>query len=137
MSALQTIHRCLDSIITYFGQDNTPKGAGIGKKVATEDFIKTTAFLVDVIPVVNRLSEYFQKRDIDVSFVPLAVQKCLADLNAMKIEDTVHERSLPGDLEKKNGRLEYKGQVITKSKKAPRTVKVDFIDCLVNNIQQR
>ena len=135
-NALEVIFRCLDSLLTYFTTDSSAKGTGIAKKIATEDFVKTTYVLMDIIPVVNKLCETFQKQNLDISYVPVAVEKCLLDLEKIKTSESDHESRLKEDVRTEKGQLCFKGHTITKSKKASASVKTDFISNLVSNVHQ-
>lgn len=136
-NALEVVFKCLDSLLTYFTEDNSAKGSGIAKKIATEDFVKTTYVLMDIIPVVNKLCETFQKKNLDISYVPVAVQKCLLDLEKIKTSETDHELMLNEDVQTENGRLQFKEHTIAKTKRGSSVVKRDFISNLVSNINQR
>ena len=72
-NALEVIFRCLDSLLTYFTEDNSEKGTGLGKKIANEDFVKTIYVLMDVMSIINKLCETFQKQKLDILIVPVAV----------------------------------------------------------------
>ncbi|XP_070205903.1 zinc finger protein 862-like [Littorina saxatilis] len=88
-NALDTVFRSLDPLLTYLGhadRSKDPKAIGLKKKfiyfllgtivlqIATQKFVVLTHFLMDVIPVVTTLNQFFQKEDIDL---PLVKVSCL------------------------------------------------------------
>lgn len=57
-NALQTVHRTIDSLLTYFtevSQDvsKDPKGNGLKKKIGTLKFISITALMMDAMAPVT------------------------------------------------------------------------------------
>ena len=135
-SALDAVFRCLDSLVSYFAQSGDAKDTGLGKKLSDENFVRATYSLMDIIPIINRLSEYFQKREIDIAYVPVAVRQCLDDLGKVRNEEETHERLLHDVLAEKKGRLTFKGHVLVKSRRAV-SIKEEFIDHIVQNIKKR
>ena len=82
--AVQTVYKCLDSLITFFSTDTDAKAKGYGKKLIQQDFIASTYMLMDVLPIVSELCLVFQKSDLDVSMVKVSVDHCKMALVNLK-----------------------------------------------------
>ena len=132
------MYRCLDSLLSFFAQRTDAKAKGIAKKLSSEDFIRATHYLMDIIPTITKLSLLFQKKELDIAIVPLQIENTINDLKVAKDSTGPHEEKLKADLKLVNGKLTFKDHVITKSKKPDEsTPKKAFVDNLVQNLQNR
>ena len=78
--ALETLYLTWDSLVTYFEQevenkqDKDGKRKGYIKKLTQFDFVATIHMFMDVLPHVMELTLIFQKKDLDCSIVPPAIE---------------------------------------------------------------
>lgn len=49
--AVETVYRCLDSLLSLFSTEKDPKAKGYSKKLGNTDFITTTYMLMDILPI--------------------------------------------------------------------------------------
>ena len=73
-SALQTVHRTIDSLLTYFTEvtqniSKDPKANGLKKKIGTVKFISITALMMDAMAPVTILSQFLQTENVDIALV--------------------------------------------------------------------
>ena len=71
-SALQTVHRTIDSLLTHFTEvtpdvSKDPKANGLKKKIGTVKFISITAPMIDAMAPVTILSQFLQTANVDVA----------------------------------------------------------------------
>nr|KAG5693080.1 hypothetical protein BaRGS_010639 [Batillaria attramentaria] len=71
-------------------------------QIASEKFISLAHILMDIIPIVTALNQFFQKKDIDLALIKVKVNQCISDLETMKTEQTGEDLTNWGtsDLEK-------------------------------------
>ena len=138
-SALETIQRTLDSLITYLAnQDRDPKAKGVSKKIAQELFIKTLYNILDWLEPIMRLNLFFQQTNIDISLVKVNVESCIRDLTEMR--DDVNRLGKPKyaallDDVLKDGY--YKGHKVTRNAHYFATVRREFVQGLIDGLHKR
>ena len=137
--AVETVYKTLDSLITLFTDDKDAKAKGYGKKMIQHDFIATTYLLMDVLPVVTELCLVFQKADLDVSLVKVSVDHCKKVLNDIKSGDNQgHLHKLQNeDFTVERGKVVFKGNHIVQGKQNIDSIKVKFIDAVLDRLSQR
>lgn len=141
--AVETVYRCLDSLISVFSTDKDAKAKGYAKKIGNSDFISTTYMLMDVLPIIIELCLVFQKKDLDVSLVQVSVEQCLKDLESYKTGDPVplhptYIDQLQEHLKTVNGRLMFKdNHIVSKGSRNVQNLKASFVDKLIENLKER
>ncbi|KAK7505926.1 hypothetical protein BaRGS_00002648 [Batillaria attramentaria] len=141
-TALDTVFRSLDALLTYLAASDRrrdPKAVALQKKIASEKFISLAHILMDIIPIVTALNQFFQKKDIDLALIKVKVNQCISDLETMKTEQTgEHRELLKQELTVVEGARYYKGHAVTGCKESDITsATTKFIDNLVRNIKTR
>jgi len=137
-TALETIYRTLDSLLTYFDSAEArkdPKAVGLYKKMASKHFIYITYLMMDVMPIVTALSQLFQKKDLVIALAPLSVQQCIRDMQGHLDKNGPFLVKLEEDMVGKT----FKTHKITDVTKATMlsSTKNKFINKLIDNIQAR
>ena len=65
------VYRTLDSLQTYLAEAGTkdPVARGLHKKMASDFFISTTYYLMDILQPIMKLNLFFQRKDVDIGSV--------------------------------------------------------------------
>lgn len=84
--AVQAILDNLDPLISALisDSDNDPTAKGILKFITTFQFLATTHFLADALPVLSQLSKRFQRQCVDFTAVSEGVQVTISALEGFK-----------------------------------------------------
>lgn len=134
--AVETVYRCLDSLLSLFSTEKDPKAKGYSKKLGNTDFISTTYMLMDILPIITELCLVFQKSDLDVSLVQVSVEQCLKDLESYKTGDpaplqATYLDQLKDHLKPVDGRLMFKdNHIVSRGNRNVETLKKQFVDSL-------
>ena len=141
--AVETVYRCLDSLLSLFSTEKDPKAKGYSKKLGNTDFISTTYMLMDILPIITELCLVFQKSDLDVSLVQVSVEQCLKDLESYKTGDpaplqATYLDQLKDHLKPVGGRLMFKdNHIVSRGNRNVETLKKQFVDSLTENLNLR
>ena len=138
--AVQTVYKCLDSLITFFSTDTDAKAKGYGKKLIQQDFIASTYMLMDVLPIVSELCLVFQKSDLDVSMVKVSADHCkmaLVNLKSGQTHNTYMKQLQNDHYSLERGKVVYKKNHIVQGKNNIDSIQQKFIDALLVKIDSR
>ena len=139
--AVQTVYKCLDSLITYFTTDKDAKSKGFSKKLIQHDFIGTTYLLMDVLPVISELCLIFQKSDLDVAMVQVSIEHCKSSLEKLKAgevpHDTYMEQLQNEHLTVESDKVYFKGTHLVQGKRNIDSIKQKFIDAILRKLDER
>ena len=84
-SALETVFRSWDALVTYFvNHRNDAKAVGFLKKLTQVQNVATMYYLMDVIPWLTQLNQIFQKEDVDVSVIRACISTTLKEIGKVK-----------------------------------------------------
>ena len=93
-SALDSVFRCWVSIVTTLGNEASDQGKGNAKakgllKAMTKfSFLATMHFLMDVVPIMQRVSKAFQREDADFSIIMPLVDASIEALGGGGVAET-------------------------------------------------
>ena len=139
-TALDTVVRTLDSLISYFatkGQTDA-KAKGLSKKIGQELFIKFAHGMLDWLQPIMRLSLFFQKKDLEISEVKVNIDMCVKELEELRDEQNDLEK--PHFIDLLNKDLQggfYKGHKVDKNASHFNTVQKNFLQAMIDNLQER
>ena len=138
-SALQTVHRTIDSLLTYFTEvtqniSKDPKANGLKKKIGTVKFISITALMMDAMAPVTILSQFLQTENVDVALVKVKLDFAIKDLEKIKEMTSPNLTALASDIQGNMYRGEHQ---ITKSTFNLAQLCISFIDSLISNMHTR
>ena len=87
-SALETVYRSWDALVTYFANHkNDAKAVGFLKKITQVENVATMYYLMDVIPWVTQLNSNISERGstyVDVSIIRACVSSTLSEIAKVK-----------------------------------------------------
>ena len=140
--AVSTVFRTLDSLLTFFTTDTDAKSKGYAKKLIQHDFIASTYLylLVDVLPVISETCLVLQKENIDISQVKVQVDHTKSALNKLKSDEAEYSylKQLSDEhLTLKQGKVVFKNNHIVHGKRNIETIKVKFIDQILQKLDER
>ncbi len=58
------------TVITFFHNEKDATAQGYAKKLSQKDLFHVTYLLMDVLPVITKLSLFFQRKDLDLPLRP-------------------------------------------------------------------
>ena len=148
--ALDVVFRSLDSLLTFFQESSDAKAVGLRKKIGSTKFISITYLLMDIIPIVTKLSQFLQKQNLDVAQVQVKLADTVHDLELLKDATKAmgqYQKELKKDLQAapldseslpwKTG-WQFKGHEVTGCPADHITsIQTDFLDALISNIKKR
>ena len=141
--AVETVYRTLDSLITYFANNPDASATGYGKKLSHQDFVHTTYMLMDVLPVVSKLCLLFQRKDLDLPIIQVAVNTCISDLESLKSDpnclhgaDTYTKQLKDQHLGRKDNKPVFKDNVMNGRLNID-NIRDKFLDELLKNLKKR
>lgn len=141
-SALEAVFHCWGSLVTYFEQEKRAEKGGTAKglhlALTQFEFVTVTYLLMDIIPILTKLSLTFQKEMLDISLVQPLVQSTISQLEYL-IENDGHYLE---ELNKctTDNKLNLKNHTIsvTQNKQAHvKNIRTDFINGVVSEIKRR
>ena len=139
--AVEMVYRSLDSLLTFFRNETCAKGKGFYNKLIQHDFVGATYLLMDVLSIISKLCLVFQKKDLDVSMVEVHVDHCFAELQKLKegkLGRSTYLDKLQSDITKDSqGKMMFKGNHPLKGNNNIDSIKVTFIDKIVENLNTR
>ncbi|XP_033736369.1 zinc finger protein 862-like [Pecten maximus] len=138
--AVESVYRTLDSLITLFANEKDAKAKGYSRKLANHKFIATTYMLMDILPIITEMCLVFQKTDLDVAMVQVSVDNCIATLEKYKNGDTLQNTylgQLKEHLIETDGKMYFKGHLITKTPQDVNKNRVQFIESLIAKLNDR
>ena len=92
-NAVDAVLRSLTSLIVYFedaAEKGDPAAAGIYRAISTYPFLALTHLLGDVLSILTKLSETFQREQLDISLIQPKVTAALDALRSMKSHNGPH-----------------------------------------------
>ncbi|XP_061170873.1 zinc finger protein 862-like [Saccostrea echinata] len=134
-SALSTVQRTVDSLLTYLAEadgNKDAKAAGLRKKIASESFISITYMMMDAMAPVTILSQFFQTENVDLALVKVKIDLCLSDLEKIKSMGSPHLQAVKEEMDVQTGF--FQGHSIKKTNLNLNNLTADFIDALKENI---
>ena len=147
-SAVQAIFKCWPSLVDALGHiasennnDSAQKAKSYLGRIEKYSFVAITCVLLDILPVITKLSASFQVENIDLSVVPHMVKSTIQTLNAMLQNPMAlpHLQILTQDLEASGG--VYKQHRLTfystANKRNFESAATQFLTELVHNLKQR
>ena len=135
--AVETIYRSLDALITFFHNEKDATAQGYAKKLSQKDFVHVTYLLMDVLPVITKLSLFFQRKDLDLPLIPVQVDLCIKDLQKLKDDGAgMYVQELEKELSLESGKMVFKGHVL-QGRDNFKSVKNAFLEELIKNIRSR
>ena len=138
--AVSTVFRTLDSLLTFFTTDTDAKSKGYAKKLIQHDFIASTYLLMDVLPVISEMCLVFQKENLDISQVKVQVDHTKSALNKLKSDEAEYSylKQLSDEhLTLEQGKVVFKNNHIVQEKRNIETIKVKFIDQILQKLDKR
>ena len=136
--ALETVYRTIDSLITFFQSRpvSDAKAAGLKKKVGQELFLRILYGMMDWLQPIMTLSQFFQRKGVDISVVKTNVNSCLRDLESMKDSDRCAGYYRQLEVELVDG--VFKGQhQVAKNATHFESVKNRFLQAMIDNVRPR
>ena len=139
--AVELVYRSLDSLLTFFHNETCAKEKGFYNKLIQHDFVGATYLLMDVLSIISKLCSVFQKKDLDVSMAEVHVDHCFAELQKLKegkLGRSIYLDKLKSDITKDSqGKMMFKGNHPLKGNNNIDSIKVTFIDKIVENLNTR
>ena len=138
--AVSTVFRTLDSLLTFFTTDTDAKSKGYAKKLIQHDFIASTYLLMDVLPVISEMCLVFQKENLDISQGKVQVDHTKSALNKLKSDEAEYSylKQLSDEhLTLEQGKVVFKNNHIVQGKRNIETIKVKFIDQILQKLDER
>lgn len=93
-SALEAIFHTWASLVTYFEQEKQAEKGGVAKGIHSQitqfEFVGVTYLLMDIMPILTKLSLSFQKQDIDIALVQPLIQSTISQLEYLEQNDGPH-----------------------------------------------
>lgn len=127
--------------MTFFHNETCAKGKGFYNKLIQHDFVGATYLLMDVLSIISKLCLVFQKKDLDVSMVEVHVDHCFAEFQKLKegkLGRSTYLDKLKSDITKDSqGKMMFKGNHPLKGNNNIDSIKVTFIDKIVENLNTR
>ena len=136
--ALETVYRTTDSLITFFQsrRASDAKAVGLKKKNGQELFIRIMYGMMDWLQPIMTPSQFFQRKDVDVSVVKTNVNSCLRDLESMKDSDRCAGYYRQLEVELVDG--VFKGQhLAARNASHFESVKSRFLQAMIDNVRSR
>ena len=138
-STVQIVYRSMEALLSYFDSADYrkhPEAVGLHKKLSSKVFLYITYMMMDIMPVVTKLSILFQKTDVDIGLVELSVSECIASLRALKEKDGAFlSKLLTTDLI--DGKFRNKHRIAGVADVTLKSAKHKFVQAIIDNMEQR
>ena len=141
-SALEAVYHTWSSLVTYFEQEKQAEKGGAAKGIHSQitqlEFIGVTYLLMDIMPILNKLSLSFQKENLDIALVQPLVQSTISQLEYMldnngHFMEEFHSAVQDNKLVLKNHTI-----AVTKNKMTHlQNIKSEFINGVIEQIKRR
>ena len=90
-STLEAIFHTWGSLVTFFEQEKQAENGGTAKDIYSQltqfEFVGVPYLLMDIMPVLTKLSQSFQKKDIDISVVQPLIMSTISQLQYLTQND--------------------------------------------------
>ncbi|KAJ8303761.1 hypothetical protein KUTeg_018684 [Tegillarca granosa] len=128
-SALEAVFHTWGSLVTYFEQEKQCEKGGTAKGIHTQlvqfEFVAVTYLLMDIMPILTKLSLSFQKENLDIALVQ--------PLNDGHYMHELHFAMSDNKLELRNHTVSFTKNKLTHVE----NVKKDFISGVITQIRRR
>ena len=136
MKAISDVYPALYMELENAATKGVAEAKGLFTKVKNVTFVLCTAFLRNILGVVNKLSQTFQKNDLDISTVNIMIDSTMSKLENFKksngkqlskVYDKIEE-SIYSDVklvDKQTSRMQFQNS------------SNDYLDALINNLNSR
>ena len=84
---VDAVLRSLTSLLVYFDEEDSPIATGIYRSIATYQFLAITHFLKDILSILAKLSEMFQRQKLDISVIQPKVRATNDAICTMRIRN--------------------------------------------------
>ena len=109
-SALETVYRSWDTLVTYFANHkNDAKAVGFLKKLTQIENVATMYYLMDIMPWVTQLNSTFQKEDLDVSIIQACISTTLTEIAKVKEGSGYYTKKVDESLKQDESRKWHMG----------------------------
>ena len=138
-SALQTVYRSMEALLSYFDSADyrkDPKAVGLHNKLSSKLFLYITYMMMDIMPVVTKLSLLFQKTDVDIGLFKLSVSECIASLRALKENDGAFVSKLL-TTDSIHGKFRNEHRIAGVADVTLKSAKHKFVQAIIDNMEQR
>ena len=109
-SALETVYRSWDALVTYFANHkNDAKAVGFLKKLTQIENVATMYYLMDIMPWVTQLNSTFQKEDLDVSIIQACISTTLTEIAKVKEGSGYYTKKVDESLKQDESRKWHMG----------------------------
>ncbi len=88
--AVDTIYCSQDALSTFFHNERDATAQGYAKKLSQKEFVHATYLLMDLLPLITKLSLFFQRKDLDLPLSPVQVNLCMKDLQRLNYYGAGH-----------------------------------------------
>ena len=143
-SALEAVYHSWGALVTYFEQEKQSEKGGAAKGLHSQltqfEFVGVTHLLMDIIPVVTKLSLSFQKQDIDISIVQPLVQATISQLRWLLTNNGRYMQEFSSCINIDANLMNIKNHQIslTKNKQTHLSnIRTEFITKVIEQIERR
>ena len=137
-SALETVYRSWDALVTYFANHrNDAKAAGFLKKLTQVENVATMYYLMDVIPWLTQLNQIFQKEDLDVSIIRACISTTLKEIGEVKKGNGFYTKKLTETLKQDESGNWYVGEHKISLFEAAKAQAIKSRDAFINNLTEQ
>ncbi|KAJ8307791.1 hypothetical protein KUTeg_014656 [Tegillarca granosa] len=141
-SALEAVFHTWGSLVTYFEQVKQCEKGGTAKGIHTQlgqfEFVAVTYLLMDIMPILTKLSLSFQKENLDIALVQPLVKSTISQLEYFLQNDGHYMHELHSAMSDNKLELRNHTVSITKNKLTHvENVKKDFISGVITQIRRR
>ena len=141
-SALEAIFHTWGSLVTFFEQEKQAEKGGTAKGIHSQltqfEFVGVTYLLMDIMPVLTKLSLSFQKKDIDISVVQPLIMSTISQLEYLTKNDGHYMGLLQSAIT--DNHLNIRGHTIsaTKNKQTHlQNIRSEFIEKIITQLNCR
>jgi len=136
-SALETVFRSWDALVTYFANDrNDAKAAGFLKKLNQVQKVAAMYYLMDVIPWLTRLTQIFQE-DLDVSIIRACISTTLKEIGEVEKGNGFYTKKLTETLKQDESRDWYLGEHKMPVSEAAKAQAIKSRDAFIDNLTEQ
>ena len=137
-SALETVFRSWDALVTYFANHrNDAKAVGFLKKLTQVQNVATMYYLMDVIPWLTQLNQIFQKEDLDVSIIRTCISTTLKEIGKVKEGNGFYTKKLTETLKQDESGDWYLGEHKISVSEAAKAQAIKSRDAFIDNLTEQ
>lgn len=141
-SALEAVFHTWGSLVTYFEQEKQSESGGAAKGIHSQltqfEFVAVTYLLMDIMPILTKLSLSFQKKNIDIAVVQPLIQSTISQLEYLTENDGPYMTMLNSAVTENH--LEIKNHIISMTKNKAthfKSIRAEFIQQVISQLHRR